>query len=117
IRKKNAQRLGLARYQAARAAVRDVAHLAGDLTDETSGFFFDRSAAVDHPRNGSNGHLCSTRDILDRDHAPRDCGRARSAEWRARAAAGILADLYSEPKYVIVYTRRARGSPRTLIRS
>src|SRR5687768_18409450 len=76
IRKENAQRLGFAGDEAARAAVRDVAHLAGDFTNEAPGLFADGSAAVENTRDGGDGHVCFTSDIPDRDHDPRDWARA-----------------------------------------
>src|SRR5881275_2502960 len=92
IRKKDADRVGLAGDEAAGATVGNVPHPAGDLVNETPGVFAHRSTVVEHSGDSSNGDLCFTGDILDGDQAsPGVTGR-----W-----------LVEQRKYVIVYIEGA----------
>src|SRR2546423_5197556 len=71
IGEKNAEGLGTAGNETARAAVRDVTHSAGDFANEPSRLVAHRSTAVQNSGHGGNGDPGFAGNILDRDHSPR----------------------------------------------
>src|SRR5438132_5510548 len=83
IGEEHAQRFSLAGDETARTAVRDVAHPAGDFSNEAPGFIADWSAAVQNSGDGGDGNLGFARDIFDRDHSPRIDGPVVSRWERA----------------------------------
>ena len=54
--------------EASCTTVRDVAEASSDITDAASGFFADRSAAVENPGYSSDRDVRFTGDVPDRDH-------------------------------------------------
>ena len=68
VGKENSDRVCAAGDEASCATVRDVAKASGDIADPASGFFADRSAAVEDPGYSSDRDARFTGDVPYRDH-------------------------------------------------